>query len=113
MTASMLVKQRHLSKIVGRRRGLRRRVVGAVGRPAARHRRLDAVGGRVGRGRPSLFARMSLGDSTPASRAFTRRADDGFDGFEVWDGSRRLYCYPEESEDPPKRNMKQRVDLGF
>jgi hypothetical protein len=33
---------------------------------------------------------------------FTRRADDGFDGFEVWDGSRRLYCYPGESEDPPK-----------
>ena len=33
---------------------------------------------------------------------FTRRADDGFDGFEVWDGKRRLYCYPEESEDPPK-----------
>jgi len=37
MAASMLVKQRHLSTIVGRRRGLRRRLVGAllIGRLAA------------------------------------------------------------------------------
>jgi hypothetical protein len=33
---------------------------------------------------------------------FTRRADDGFDAFEVWNGKHRLYCYPEESEGPPK-----------
>jgi hypothetical protein len=52
----MLVKQRHLSKIVGCRCGLRRRIVGALARRlAARNRRLNAVGGRVGRGRPSLF----------------------------------------------------------
>ena len=31
---------------------------------------------------------------------FTRRADDGFDGFEVWDGTRRVYWYPEDSQDP-------------
>jgi hypothetical protein len=103
MTASMLVKQRRLSKIVGRRCGLRRRIVGALARRlAALNRRLNAVGRRVGRGRPSLFARMSLGTARTRAAHFTRRADDGFDGFEVWDGKRQLYCYPEESEDPPK-----------
>jgi hypothetical protein len=30
MAASMLIKQRYLSRIVGRRRGLRRRLVGAL-----------------------------------------------------------------------------------
>ena len=29
---------------------------------------------------------------------FDRRADERFDGFEVWDGKRRLYCYPEDSQ---------------
>jgi hypothetical protein len=63
MAASMLVKQRQLNRIVGRRRGLRRRLVGAllISSLAARNRRFDAVGGRVGR--------TSFGDSTPASRA--------------------------------------------
>ena len=64
----MVVKQRHLSRIVGRRRGLRRRLVGAVGRLAARNRRLDAVGGRVGRGRPALFAPAAMMPSVPRDR---------------------------------------------
>ena len=35
---------------------------------------------------------------------FTRRADDGFDGFEVWDGKRRLYWYPEDFLKTPKQD---------
>ena len=31
---------------------------------------------------------------------FDRRADERFDGFEVWDGKRRVYWYPEDSQDP-------------
>ena len=27
-----------------------------------------------------------------------RQLDDSFDGFEVWDGSRRLHVYPEVAE---------------
>jgi hypothetical protein len=62
MAASMVVKQRHLSKIVGRRGGLRQQVVGALARRLApRNRQLDAVGGRVGRRRPSLLPTHIIG----------------------------------------------------
>jgi hypothetical protein len=51
----MVVKQHHLSRIVGRRGGLRQRVVGALARRlAARRWRFNRVGGRVGR-RPSAL----------------------------------------------------------
>jgi hypothetical protein len=61
---------------------------------------LSAVGS-VEAGHPSsLGGRWAT--ARPRAAHFTRRADDGFDGFEVWDGSRRLYCYPGETEDPPK-----------
>ena len=32
-------------------------------------------------------------------RIFNHRTDRPFDGFEVWDGARRLHVYPEETED--------------
>jgi hypothetical protein len=69
MAASMLVKQRHLSRIVGRRRW-RRRVVGArVGGfpPATGGSMLSAVG-PVDAGHPSSV-RTLFGDNTPACRA--------------------------------------------
>jgi hypothetical protein len=51
------------------------RGIAAVTRLRATHGgRLDTVGGRVGRGRPSSSRRTSLGDSTPASRPRCRLA---------------------------------------
>ena len=73
----MLVKQRHLSRIVGRRRW-HRRVVGArVGRFSASNRRLDAVGGRVIARRPALLAahiveRQHAGLSSPPAARLAR-----------------------------------------
>jgi len=32
-------------------------------------------------------------------RIFLAQTDRYFDGFEVWDGKRRLHVYPEETED--------------
>jgi hypothetical protein len=31
---------------------------------------------------------------------FARQSDDAFDGFEVWDGTRRLHVHPENAETP-------------
>jgi hypothetical protein len=93
MAASMLVKQRHLSRIVGRRRGLRRRLAGAlrVGRLAARNRRLDAVGGRVAARRPAFLARALC----PPSVVLVAASCDGLLPI-LWDGMRRLPL-PEEA----------------
>lgn len=30
-----------------------------------------------------------------AKAHFDRRSEEPFDGFEVWDGKRRVYCFPE------------------
>ena len=35
-------------------------------------------------------------------RIFRERTNRPFDGFEVWDGTRRVYVYPEEIKDPDK-----------
>jgi hypothetical protein len=66
----MLVKQRHLSKIVGRRAGCDggSSALSPAGLPPATGGSMVSAVGSVEAGHP-LFARMSLGDSTPASRA--------------------------------------------
>ena len=33
-------------------------------------------------------------------RIFAQQADKAFDGFEVWDGTRRLHVHPENPEAP-------------
>jgi len=35
-----------------------------------------------------------------AKKLFRERAVRSFDGFEVWDGKRRLHVYPEENGEP-------------
>jgi len=67
--------------------GGRRWLVGAllVGRFAARSRRLNAVGGRVGRGRPPFFARALC----PPSFGLVAASCDGLPPI-LWDGMRRL-----------------------
>ena len=35
-------------------------------------------------------------------RIFRERTNRPFDGFEVWDGTRRVYVYPEEIKNPDK-----------
>jgi hypothetical protein len=34
------------------------------------------------------------------AKAFFQRQSDQFDGFEVWDGKRRLHVYPEVIDEP-------------
>jgi hypothetical protein len=36
-------------------------------------------------------------------RVFQERGDRPFDGFEIWDGARRVYVHPEATEAPDKR----------
>ena len=35
-----------------------------------------------------------------SQQLFREQTDRYFDGFEVWDGTRRVHVYPEETEDP-------------